>query len=190
MGRVRRMNYSITEIFYSIQGEGYWTGTPMVFVRLAGCNLSCHFCDTDFTEKLRFSEFNILRAVEAIGDGCDRVVLTGGEPTIQDLSPLVALLHDRGYKVHMETNGQTDESFGVDWVTCSPKPYGKVLRKTASEVKVVMGSTDPEAARDNIEADHYWIQPMSENYKPATDYVLSHEGWRLSVQTHKVAELR
>ena len=90
----------------------------------------------------------------------------------------------------METNGQTDESFGVDWVTCSPKPYGKVLRKTASEVKVVMGSTDPEAARDKIKADHYWIQPMSENYKPATDYVLSHEGWRLSVQTHKVVELR
>ena len=184
------MRYSITEIFYSIQGEGYWTGTPMVFVRLAGCNLSCHFCDTDFTERRKLSEAEILAEVDAIGVGCGRVVLTGGEPTIQELAPLVNRLHSGRWLVHMETNGQTDESFGVDWVTCSPKPYGKVLRQTANEVKVVMGSTDPEEARDRIKADHYWIQPMSENYKPATDYVLSHEGWRLSVQTHKVAALR
>ena len=75
--------YSVNEIFSSLQGEGFWTGTPMVFVRLAGCNLRCPFCDTDHRHGEALRADALVREVLTRADGCRRICLTGGEPLLQ-----------------------------------------------------------------------------------------------------------
>jgi len=92
----------IAEIFYSIQGEGPAMGRPATFVRLAGCNLSCEGCDTYLKQWQEQSLLSVLERIEG-----KRVVMTGGEPTLQisELSELIALLHEAGKEVHIETNG-------------------------------------------------------------------------------------
>jgi len=77
----------LAEIFYSVQGEGTWTGTPAVFVRLAGCNLSCSFCDTDYSLKFIASVDEVVARVRAEGGDCPMVILTGGEPLAQAGTP-------------------------------------------------------------------------------------------------------
>src|SRR5690242_5441756 len=96
----------LSEIFYSIQGEGTWTGTPAVFVRLAGCNLACDFCDTDYSVKSIASVEDVVRAVRQCGGGCPTVILTGGEPLAQTDAPaLIDALRRDGRRVHIESNG-------------------------------------------------------------------------------------
>lgn len=101
----------VTEIFYSIQGESTWAGLPCVFVRLSGCNLRCHYCDTPYAYEAGapISINEIIR--QADGFGCKRLTITGGEPLLQEETPLVvSRLIESGYKVSMETNGTLDIS--------------------------------------------------------------------------------
>ena len=121
--------YIVNEIFYSLQGEGYYTGTPAVFLRFAGCNRNCSFCDTDH---------NHGRAMTAaeIADTCAEyptrhLVATGGEPLLQLDSDLLRLLKAKGFYVQIETNGSLPAPPEVDWVTCSPKdaPLGNRPRR-------------------------------------------------------------
>lgn len=93
----------VNEIFYSIQGEGHYTGTPAVFVRLSGCNLHCDFCDTEHESGLMMDDDDILRAVMQYP--ASTVIITGGEPTLQLTASLVSLLHGASRRVHIETNG-------------------------------------------------------------------------------------
>ena len=139
--------YRVNEIFYSLQGEGFWTGTPMVFVRFSGCNLRCPFCDTDHREGRPMRVEEIVQAVRAAGS-CKRVCLTGGEPLLQLDRELVDALHQAGYTLHLETNGTRPVPEGVDWVTLSPKEDfvsgGKVVVEKADELKLVLApGTDP-----------------------------------------------
>ena len=110
----------INEIFYSLQGEGYFSGTPSVFIRFCGCNLNCSFCDTDHnTANMELSDEDIL---SVIAEWPSRhVVLTGGEPSLQVTSELISKLHDKGYYVQAETNGTVRLPDAIDWITCSPK---------------------------------------------------------------------
>src|ERR1700678_1676200 len=105
----RRRPYTmlqLAEIFYSIQGEGMWTGTPAVFVRLAGCNLACDFCDTDYSLKFLAGVDEVVRAVRTEGGDCPMVILTGGEPLAQAETPaLIDALRRDGRRVHIESNG-------------------------------------------------------------------------------------
>ncbi|WP_304510176.1 7-carboxy-7-deazaguanine synthase QueE, partial [Duncaniella muris] len=95
------MSYRINEIFYSLQGEGYFTGTPAVFLRMSGCNLKCGFCDTRHEEHTLMSPAQI---VEAIGQYPTRhIIITGGEPSLQLDQMLVDLLHDEGWFIQIET---------------------------------------------------------------------------------------
>src|SRR5579859_5371332 len=111
----------LAEIFYSIQGEGAYTGTPAVFVRLAGCNLSCSFCDTDYALKFFASVDDVVAQVRAEGGACPMVVLTGGEPLAQREAPaLVDALRRDGRRVHIESNGTTATALPDDvWLTVS-----------------------------------------------------------------------
>ena len=109
------MLYPINEIFYSLQGEGYWSGRAAFFVRFAGCNLSCEFCDTDHTINEKLSHSQIIERILKLADvklisevKANMVVLTGGEPTIHDLNPLIKVLQDLGFYVALETNGEGD----------------------------------------------------------------------------------
>lgn len=117
----------VNEIFYSLQGEGHFTGTPAIFVRLSGCNLNCDFCDTDHVSSSDMPEEEIVKRVNDFPAA--HVVITGGEPTLQLTASLVDKLHDAGKFVQIETNGTRllDPSLAdkIDWITCSPKEGGQ-----------------------------------------------------------------
>ncbi len=189
--------YRVNEIFYSLQGEGYWTGTPMVFVRLSGCNLRCPFCDTDHAAFSEMSAPQIVDAVRQAGADCRRVCLTGGEPSLQLDPALVEALHSAGFLIHIETNGTRPLPEGLDWITLSPKADvpglkgdGSVALSGADEVKVVYLGEDVEKWA-LMPARWHFLQPCScSNTSEAIDYILRHPHWRLSLQTHKYLDIR
>ena len=109
----------INEIFYSLQGEGYHTGIPAVFVRFSGCNLRCPFCDTQHEEGTLMSDEDIV--MEVAKYSTQIVILTGGEPGLWIDEKLVDALHHEGKYVCIETNGTCLLPENIDWVTCSPK---------------------------------------------------------------------
>ncbi len=140
-----RPTLRIAEVFPSVQGEGLRQGEPTLFVRLAGCNLRCSFCDTKYARtggemRTRDSVVAEVRRIR-LDFPADWVCLTGGEPLLQDISGLVRDLKKEGLKVQVETNGTVDRLLPVDWYTVSPKPkdyfYQLRFRKSAREVKLV-----------------------------------------------------
>ena len=189
--------YRINEIFYSLQGEGFWTGTPMVFLRFSGCNLKCPFCDTDHTGYKEMSAEEIVAEVSKVGGECGRVCVTGGEPSLQLDRSLVEALHKAGFKIHIETNGTRILPEGIDWVTVSPKVdvkglkgNGTVVLEKADEVKVVYLGADVEKWAE-FPAKWHFLQPCScQNTAETVNYIQAHPLWRLSLQTHKYLEIR
>jgi len=195
------MEYKINEIFYSIQGEGHWTGIPMVFIRLAGCNYNCEFCDTDYTEKINLQISTILTRVR--GYPIRNICITGGEPFLQDLLPLVSELHKLGFFIHIETNGSYIDKikelahFGP-WVTCSPKEeidpddwcYIDELKWLTGDGKELWKSV----VEKNLWHLCAWnfIQPVwgKINYENAIKIVKENPGFRLGVQLHKLLEFK
>lgn len=191
----------VNEIFFSLQGEGFHTGTPAAFIRFAGCNLACPFCDTDFQHAQEMTEQQICDQVQHVAGGMSAfVVITGGEPSLQLTSSLVQRLHEDGCFVAVETNGTHTLPDNVDWITLSPKsdfvnlPAAKPLISDADEVKIVYTGQDVEAWRLRTHAKHYFLQPCEINGKMNTDetvaYILQHPWWRLSLQTHKMIGIR
>ncbi len=198
----------LTEIFYSLQGEGFHAGTPAVFVRGAGCNLACVFCDTDFSLQERL-------AAEAVAERVAEyparfVVLTGGEPTAQApaFRRLVELLHARGCFVALETNGTSQDTLGADWVTVSPKlsQGGEWKLRRGDELKLLYEGQDL-ADFEQAEFDHYFLQPKEirtgafgagardvaatrREWERTVAAALARPRWRLSFQLHKELGLR
>lgn len=193
------MSYRINEIFYSLQGEGYFTGTPAVFLRMSGCNLKCPFCDTaheDYTEMTPLQIAETLRAYPT-----RHIVITGGEPSLQLDQMLIDLLHDDGWFIQIETNGTNRLPEGIDWVTCSPKPGPtgeiSVSLRHIDELKVVYEGQDVEAIANSLPAIHYFLQPCSSpryaggsNTAETVSYILANPHWRLSLQTHKLIDIQ
>lgn len=162
--------YRVNEIFYSLQGEGFWTGRPAVFVRLSGCNLRCPWCDTDFRSFREMSAETICEAciqltrdfIRSIDSDKMLLVLTGGEPALQADEALVEAMHSAGFYVAIETNGTRPLPRGIDWVTCSPKEGSTVVLQEADELKVVYTGNSPELWRERINARHYYLQPLAD----------------------------
>ena len=178
----------INEIFYSLQGEGFHTGTPAVFVRFSGCNLRSPFCDTDFEKGDFLSDEEILNWV--LQYPSQVVILTGGEPSLFIDEAFVELLHQAGKRVHIETNGTHDLPSNLDWVTCSPKEGGPVVLTRMDEVKVVYQGQDLEPY-EQLPAQHFFLQPCScQNTEETIQAVLQHPRWRLSLQTHKLVGIK
>lgn len=196
---------AINEIFTSLQGEGFHTGTVATFIRFSGCNLRCPFCDTDFTQHTTMTEDEIVDHVE-MGSF---VVLTGGEPSLQVTESLVTKLHDKGCYVAIETNGTHPLPQNIDWITCSPKDESlPIVIGQANEIKVVYTGQDVEAIRLRLRADHWFLQPCDSTYShdckdhtednhrkdrrdgmnisQVVSYIMEHPWWRLSLQTHKL----
>ena len=208
--------YRINEIFYSLQGEGFWTGTPMVFVRFSGCNLRCPFCDTDHSAYKEMTAEEIVAEVARLDAEANqgnpawpdsgRVCLTGGEPMLQLDYDLIEALHRKDYSIHVETNGTRPMLEMIDWVTLSPKedvvPGGKVVLEEANEVKLVFdGALGEErlARWAEFPAQWHFLQPCDTGdpeksralMEQTVAYVRRHAGlWRLSLQTHKLLGIR
>jgi len=196
--------YDLVEIFESLQGEGRNMGRPCVFVRFAGCNLACPWCDTDVVTRFSLSLDDLIR--EIAGYAAKSVILTGGEPTIQrGVSELVAALKAKDYWIAVETNGtngfETAPWLGsVDYVACSPKAeYADRLRLArADEVRVVASSESAVAfcrdVRARVTATDYYVSPCDRggeiDFATAKSVLSQLEGWSLSVQLHKLLGFR
>lgn len=193
----------VVEIFYSIQGEGKFTGTPSVFIRLAGCNLKCDFCDTNHSTYIHLNEDEIVEEVQKYT--ARHIVITGGEPLLQLNAELLNKLHNIGKYVQVETNGTVaidkDLASKIDWITCSPKnDYTKnadIKVPRVDEIKVVYVGQDL-SKHNNLRAEVYYLQPCDvgvddENKKivaKTVEYIKDNPKWKLSVQVHKILNLR
>ena len=136
--------YPIVEIFHSVQGEGFHTGVPHVFVRFGNCNLRCEWCDTDF---LTYNEMELSEIVsEVLSYECDRVIFTGGEPCLQDLDTIGNELKKHNIKLSVETNGTIPVPEVIDWICVSPKdqlyPNLSIKQRIGHELKVVYCGQD------------------------------------------------
>lgn len=191
-----------------MQGEGRNTGRAAVFIRFAGCNLRCSFCDTEFESYREMSNEEILAEVEALrpqtSDLRPLLVLTGGEPTLQVDETFVDFLHQHGYEVAMESNGTRPAPKNLDWLTVSPKESGQWKvdggKRLPDEIKVVFD----EHTAENLSSLHtlhpsqlLYLQPCDtgdpERNKAITqacvEYIKQHPQWRLSLQTHKLIDI-
>jgi 7-carboxy-7-deazaguanine synthase len=210
------MTYTIKEIFYTLQGEGLRAGRPAVFCRFAGCNLwtgreedrakaVCQFCDTDFvgtdgTLGGKFAQAGDLAlqvaALWPVGKGHRYVVLTGGEPLLQVDNALIEALHAEAFEIAVESNGTVGVPPGIDWICISPKAGAEWIQRSGHELKLVY--PQPGLMPDTIgdpAFDHLLLQPMDglqrhSNTRAAIAYCQANPRWRLSVQTHKVLEIR
>lgn len=188
----------LAEIFYSVQGEGTWTGTPAVFVRLAGCNLSCSFCDTDYSLKFFATVDEVVARVRAEGGDCPMVILTGGEPLAQaETLALIAALRADGRRVHIESNGTLATELPDDvWLTVSPKErLSAAMARRANEAKLIVDGRVPEEWVADFPADTpLFLQPegnKASNVALAVEAAKRHpRRLRLSLQTHKFIGVR
>ncbi len=205
------MSYTVKEIFPSLQGEGFHTGRAAVFLRFSGCNLwsglekdrasaTCRFCDTDFVKGEAFATAEALaEAVVAVWPASSQppfVVCTGGEPSLQLDEALIAALHDRGCIIAIETNGTRALPPGLDWVCVSPKAGAPLVVTSGDELKLVwpQEGSDP-VAFESLPFRHHFLQPKDDpdqaaHTKACIAYCLGHPHWRLSLQTHKILDIR
>jgi len=189
------MKYPIVEVFTSIQGEGLYTGAPANFIRLAGCNLSCDFCDTDKEAREDLSPKEI---IEQLDPNVRLVVITGGEPTIHDLTELLKALGN-GYRRHLETNGTNPLPGDIDFASVSPKPDADLTPYSRySEAKWLIPEWSYEEIMWDI-AEHHFLQPVNnkltldmDNVDWCVDLLKKHprSDLRLSIQLHKVIGVR
>jgi organic radical activating enzyme len=188
---------AVAETFISIQGEGAWVGMPMFFIRLAGCNLSCPWCDTDHSMQEMPSVGALL--CRAVNGRLHHVCITGGEPTAQPeaLAGLIAALRAAGFVIHLETNGTGQVPEDTDWVTVSPKGAPLVVCR-CEDVKVVLQVGDQLPDVFGLpEAWCYYAVPEAGQGKEAVEWVIalvmkqtSTRPWLLGVQMHKLIGLR
>lgn len=197
--------YLVNEIFYSVQGEGFRTGTANTFVRFANCNLKCDVgkkhsdfsCDTEFSSGVWLSAKQIVDQIEHLTE-CKNVILTGGEPALQVDGRLINLLKDNGFFVAIETNGTIDLPSIIDWICCSPKSAEHTLKlKRADELRYVrnVGQGIPKPV---VESDNLFISPAFEpdgslkndTLQHCVSLVKANPQWRLSLQIQKFLNIR
>lgn len=189
----------LVETFHSIQGEGYWTGTNAFFIRLAGCDVACPWCDTKHSwNAKRHPQRDLATLLAEVQTTAPKiVVITGGEPLMHNLSALTHRLRTAGFLVHLETSGSHPLSGTFDWITLSPKrfkPPRPDIYPHVSELKVVIAEdTDlawAEAQYRLVSSkvikllQPEWETPGSS--ERVFNYVLQHPEWRISLQTHKL----
>ncbi len=199
----------IVEIFKSIQGEGHNFGKEVIFIRLGNCNLKCSWCDTEWN---KYKEFTIQEILNEISKyKCKNVIITGGEPTINNLTPLLIELKNKGYWIAIETNGTNNIDYTyIDYIATSPKfIYGSniVKLKEANEVRIVV-DTDNKMdfitfcinIKNKIKAKKYFLSPVEiegefKNLELLGEIKqeLEKRGageWEISIQLHKLMKIR
>lgn len=195
------MKLSISEIFYSLQGEGARIGTPTVFIRLKGCKAknACYQlgikCDTEFESGKEYSLEEIHKWIKE-NSKCKSITWTGGEPLDQLTEEMIMWFKEKDYYQAIETSGLHPAPNGLDFICVSPKVAEHVIKKNfpdgVTELRYVrhIGQSVPEPS---VTANHYWISPHSdgfsinnENLKHCIELCKLNPKWKLSVQTHKL----
>ncbi len=189
----------VMERFYTVQGEGFFAGTPAYFIRLGGCDVGCVWCDVkeswDASAHPKMSVEQL--AEDAKASGAPIVVITGGEPTMYDLTLLTSALKAKGLRTHIETSGTNELTGSWDWVTFSPKKFKAPvdsIYEQADELKVIVyHKSDLEWSESHASRvqEHCTLflqaewDRRDESYPLIMDYIRSNTKWRISVQTHK-----
>ena len=188
----------LMEEFYTIQGEGFHTGTAAYFIRVGGCDVGCHWCDVKESWNADLHPpTHIDKMVETATVQANTIVITGGEPLMWNMDPITYKLKEKGMKVHIETSGAYELSGVWDWICLSPKknklPTESVYAK-ADELKVIIFNkhdfifAEEQAAKTNPNAILF-LQPEWSKRDEMTpfiiDYVMNNPKWRISLQTHK-----
>lgn len=190
--------YPLMEDFYTIQGEGVHAGRAAYFIRFAGCDVQCWWCDVkDSWDESKHPKAKTRDIVKrAVQSGAEMVVITGGEPLLHNLEAITTRLKQEGLKVHIETSGSSPLSGHLDWITLSPKRFKKPLDEVFSYVDelkvVVLKNKDLEWAELNAEkcpdSTVLLLQPewdTPESIGLIIDYVKKNPKWGISLQTHK-----
>ncbi|MDZ7773897.1 MAG: 7-carboxy-7-deazaguanine synthase QueE [Balneolaceae bacterium] len=202
--KLSEVAYPVMEHFLTIQGEGVHTGKAAYFIRTAGCDVNCWWCDVQESwDEEKHPPVTVGELVEAASEsGAPMAVLTGGEPLLHDLGPLTRALRQAGLRTHLETSGSSPMSGHVDWVTLSPKRFKKPLKEAyacADELKVVVLTAKDLAWAESCAArcpnnTRLLLQPewsRSEEAVPLIfDYIKQHPQWEISLQTHKFMGVR
>ena len=191
------------ELFYSLQGEGYHQGKAAFFIRLAGCDVGCVWCDVkDSWDASKHPVLSIEEIVAAAAAHPSRIaIVTGGEPLLHQLDPLTTALKAAGFQTHIETSGSSPMSGSWDWVCLSPKKFKAALPeaiKAANELKVVVFNHSDFAFANSfvndVDADcKKYLQPEWEKSDAMTplviEYIKANPSWELSAQLHKYIQV-
>ena len=199
---MNEIKLKVSEIFYSLQGEGARIGTPTIFIRLQGCKakFACASlgikCDTEFESGKEYKLTEIVEWLKLNANQCNEITWTGGEPTDQLTDEIVSYFKELGYFQAIETSGLNPVPNGIDFTCVSPKVAEHIIKKNfpngVTELRYVRhkGQEIPEPS---ITAQHYWISPHSdgfninsENLKHCIQLCIKNGTWKLSLQNHKI----
>jgi len=191
------------EMFYTLQGEGYHQGKAAYFIRLAGCDVGCVWCDVkeswDASKHPVYSVDEIVSS--ALAHPARLAIITGGEPLLYNLDALTTALKKVGFEVNIETSGSSPMSGNWDWVCLSPKKFKAPLDESiqaASELKVVIFNTHDfewaeTYAKQVAPNCKLYLQPEWEKSNEITplviEYIKAHPKWELSAQLHKYIQV-
>ena len=190
-------------MFYSLQGEGYHQGKAAFFIRLAGCDVGCVWCDVkDSWDASKHPQLSIDEIVNAALSHPSKIaIVTGGEPLLHALDPLTTALKTAGFQTHIETSGSSPLSGQWDWICLSPKKFKFPLEESvaaASELKVVVFNKSDIEWAESFEKKvspncKLYLQPEWDKADAMTplsiDYIKAHPQWELSAQLHKYIQV-
>ena len=203
--------YTIKEIYFTKQGEGFHTGRNAIFLRFTGCNLwtgleqdrtdaVCNWCDTDFvgTNGIyggKYSAVSLAKLVKSLWpDNLMNpfLVCTGGEPLLQMDDEFIQAIHKIGFEIAIETNRTIVPPKDIDWICVSPKANADFIYKQGNELKIVYPQVgmDPKQ-HESLSFDYFFIQPMDggeqdQNIEMAKAFITKNPKWELSLQMHKI----
>ena len=192
----------VMEKFYTIQGEGYYSGQPFYFIRLGGCDVGCHWCDVKESWDHNQHQFiEVDNLIKDVKEYTSNVVITGGEPLMWDLSELTKRFKENNIKLHLETSGAYEMSGNWDWVCLSPKkkmlPKQEIYSK-ANELKVIIYNNDDfkfaiQESEKVSSKCKLFLQPEWSKFDLMKDkivqFVMQNKNWNISLQIHKYLEI-
>jgi len=185
----------INEIFYSLQGEGERVGQASIFIRLAGCDLACGFCDTEFASGSEMTTQEIIAHDQQYP--AKWITWTGGEPMLQLTKDTIEAFRSAGYSQSIETNGGHPVPFKLDWLVVSPKVAEHVMVRNfpdgVDELRYAWHSGKMSVPAPSVFAKSKFISPICDgnslnvkNLKHCIELCKSNPEWKLSVQQHKI----
>lgn len=195
--------YPVMEHFYTLQGEGRYTGHAAYFIRLGGCDVGCHWCDVkESWDAGAHPQMTVAEIIAAATKYDSRIaVITGGEPAMHDCGPLTKALKQAGFRTHIETSGSSPLTGEWDWITLSPKKFKPPVQEIlplAHELKIIIFN----------KSDFQWAEQYKAQVSPncllylqtewdkraamtpqIIEYIQQHPEWTLSLQTHKYLDI-